>query len=271
MNFLFWNINKKDLTNEIVDLVEAYQIDVLVLIESQLSNDNLLTLLKHKNNLFHYSPRLVYDDKEIAFFTKIDKKYVKDTEDEPRYFGKQIERNDQKLNIIVTHYPSKANYDEEDQIAAIPEFSAFIEFIENKYQNNNTIVFGDFNMNPFEKAMVQNTGMHSTMDKNTALKENRIVNAKKYKYFYNPMWSFYGELGKGETNGTYYYQSSKPVVHNWNIFDQVLLRPSLIPYFDDNEIEIITKINGKSLLNKNGFIDDKNFSDHLPVKFTLKI
>jgi exonuclease III len=270
MNFLFWNINKKDLTNEIVELVEEHQIDVLVLIECEISNNQLLDLLNHKDIIFKSSLHFVKHNRKISFFFKDDLINVKEITDERRYLAKQLSTDNNIINLVIVHYQSKLNWRDDDQYANIYELKEFIKKIEGEYQNDKTLLIGDFNMNPFEKGMAQTTGLHAVMDRNIALKKNRIVDDRKYEYFYNPMWSFFGENGKGKTHGTYYYQAANPICYFWNIFDQVLLRPSLIDFFDDDDLEIITEINGKSLLDNNGIIDKKNFSDHLPVKFTLK-
>ncbi|WP_044222774.1 hypothetical protein [Chitinophaga pinensis] len=117
--------------------------------------------------------------------------------------------------------------------------------------------------------MIQTTGLHSTFDKRIACKGSRIVREKTYNYFYNPMWSFYGEYGKGDVNGTYYKPVNKPVDFGWNMFDQVLVRPSLLAnVFDESSLKIITQIGSVNLLNNNNVIK-KGLSDHLPIEFNL--
>ena len=83
------------------------------------------------------------------------------------------------------------------------------------------------------------------------------------------MWSFFGELGKGNVNGTYYYSNATPICFFWNIFDQVLIRPELIDViFDESSLRIVSSINDFSLMNKKGHVD-KRLSDHLPIEFEL--
>ena len=118
--------------------------------------------------------------------------------------------------------------------------------------------------------MVQTTGLHATMDKHTARKNYRTVSEIRYDFFYNPMWSFFGEKGKGITNGTYYYNSSKPICYFWNILDQVIIRPSLLDNFNEESLKIVTEINGVSLLNNDGIIYNK-ISDHLPISFEIHL
>ena len=126
-------------------------------------------------------------------------------------------------------------------------------------------------MNPFEKGMVFPDAFNAVSSKSIALKNERIVSEtnKKYKYFYNPMWSYLGDLSK-HSPGTYYFKEHSHRNHfRWNMFDQVLIRPELIDKIDENSIEIINEKEVSIKLSpkmKQEFITP---SDHLPlfVKF----
>ena len=48
--------------------------------------------------------------------------------------------------------------------------------------------------------------MHAVMEKDIAKKGERIVDGDAYKFFYNPMWGFYAEMGKGNVAGSYFLQ-----------------------------------------------------------------
>jgi len=82
------------------------------------------------------------------------------------------------------------------------------------------------------------------------------------------MWSFFGEEGKGEVNGTYYYRKKGHICYYWNILDQVIFRPEVIEYFDEDSLQIITNTPNYNLLKSNGRVNEK-ISDHLPVMFKL--
>ena len=55
----------------------------------------------------------------------------------------------------------------------------------------------------------------------------------------------------------------------WNMFDQVLIRPSLLDQFAG--VRILTKVGVQSLSNKSGRPDKSLGSDHYPIIFSLKI
>jgi|GEM_PF-2684582 len=84
-----------------------------------------------------------------------------------------------------------------------------------------------------------------------------IVDGEHYKFLYNPMWSFFGEKGAREVNGTYFNKSVRPVSYFWNIFDQVILRPSLLATFDEDFLQISTRIGATNLLNPSGRIEKR--------------
>jgi hypothetical protein len=126
-------------------------------------------------------------------------------------------------------------------------------------------------MNPFETPMVSTIGFNATKSSDIALKKKRVVQGNEYPYFYNPMWSLFGDL-YSTPSGTYFYQKAEHVNVKWNIFDQVLLRPSLIPFFEKPSLKIISQLRtGESLLDAKQIPDSNKYSDHLPIIFTLNI
>ncbi|AUD07460.1 hypothetical protein CWM47_24360 [Spirosoma pollinicola] len=58
--------------------------------------------------------------------------------------------------------------------------------------------------------------------------------------------------------------------YEWNLFDQVLIRPSLVTNFVKNSLEIIKTDGVSSLVTKRNLPNQKTYSDHLPLFFTLK-
>lgn len=269
MKIVFWNINKEDLKSELELLSNEINPDILFLAESDMSiNDILISLNKLEVKYFYNLDPVCM---KIKMFSKFRDKFVKPLKSSLRYTIRQIEIPTYPIfNLMSLHYQSKVNWDFADQAAHSMELNTVIKDVENKTKSTNTILIGDFNMNPFDFGMVQTTGLHSVMSKDIALKKSRIVDGKEYLFFYNPMWSFYGDNGKGKVNGTIYNTLSKPINYFWNIFDQILIRPDLIKYIDENEIQIISQFNSEhSLLKKSNIIDD-SISDHLPISLTIK-
>ncbi len=268
MNFIFWNVKKNIQTFPIIkDLLSDYDVDICILAEFP-ENKQLDMLAKITGYKFHIpikasKNRIEYIHKSDIIFDHLD-----DTS--RRGSAKKIKTNITEINLIGCHLPSKFSNDTKMQMEEANEFSRFVMSVE-QHSNDNTLVVGDFNMNPFEDGMVAVKGFNSVMDKRIALRNN----GKKtyfnilYPYFYNPMWRFLGDYPE-IIGGTYYYDKKYPTPYYWHILDQVLIRPNLIQYFDDNSLKIISKTNNYNLLSDNGIINS-NISDHLPIYFKLNI
>jgi hypothetical protein len=54
------------------------------------------------------------------------------------------------------------------------------------------------------------------------------------------------------------------------MFDQVLIRPDLLDYFDIQDLRILTSDGDTNFLSRNG-IPRKEISDHLPLIFKLNL
>ena len=141
---------------------------------------------------------------------------------------------------------------------------------EDEVGHTRTVLVGDLNMNPFEDGVVSSTGLHAVMTRKIAEKKSRIVQDNEYLYFYNPMWSLFGDGSKGPP-GTYYYYKAEHKVYFWNIFDQVLLRPDLIDFFSNDDLMILDSDGKNVLLSSQGIPDINVASDHLPIYFTLNL
>ncbi|AXP80483.1 hypothetical protein CJ739_1394 [Mariniflexile rhizosphaerae] len=273
LNILYWNTYKKPLIDEIKDLVIEYKINLIVLIENSADDTFLLNTLKNINQDFRqFQPRLFRRPKIFSSVPNID---IKENSGHGRYgiFEINIPKFEKKL-MTITHFPSKFNWgNPSDHFGLCVELKTDIELEEFKSSTRNTLILGDFNMNPFEDGLVNSAGLHNINNKEIASTMSRNYQGKSYNYFYNPMWSFLGDESKGSVQGTHFHNTYKPINYFWNLYDQIMIRPELIPYFDENELTIISKIGNNSLVKKiNGYTRiDKDYSDHLPIKFQLKL
>lgn len=269
MKIVFWNINKELSGNELELMASEINPDIIFLAECKMSIVNILLALNKNSAKYFYNIDPICT--KIKMFSKFYDKYVKPTKSNLRYTVRIINvPSYPTFNLMCLHYQSKVNWDFADQAAHSFELNVVINDFEQKNNSLNTIVMGDFNMNPFDFGMVQTTGLHSVMSKEVALKIDRTVDGKKYPFFYNPMWSFFGDEGKGKVNGTIYNTLSKPINYFWNTFDQVLVRPQFISYFDETKLEIITQLGSSLDLLKKSQLVDVSISDHLPISISIK-
>ena len=146
-----------------------------------------------------------------------------------------------------------------------------IEEAEKLVGHRQTVIVGDLNMNPFDPGVIASDCFHGVMDKKIAKRGRRKVDGQDREFFYNPMWSLLGDESMGPP-GTYYYDaSSRPLNYYWHMFDQVLLRPELVPLFPSDDLRILTDAGSDSLMKSRGIPDSRGASDHFPLLFRLNI
>lgn len=125
-------------------------------------------------------------------------------------------------------------------------------------------------MDPFEDGVIQANGLHAARTRRLAQRESRIVQGREWPFFYNPMWGHLGDC-QGGPPGTYYYESAEHVTMFWHAFDQVLIRPHLLPIFRNETLQVLTDDGTVSFLGGRGTPDPKVASDHLPIVFSLDL
>ena len=271
LTFLFWNIDENHVTNRIVRIVRHYHVDIMILAECKIKESEILLKLNEKKTEFFFNNSRIPGHK-IRIFSKFHDRYFHPVQESGNRLTirKLILSANFVILVAALHLISKEHFDEKSQYSEASKYCQEIINAEKNMGNKNTIMIGDFNINPFEYGMIAGDGFNSVMSRKIAKRGKRKVQGKDYEYFYNPMWNFFGDL-KDKPPGTYYYESSSHENYHWNIFDQVLVRPSIIELMDYSSLEILDGDGIYSLLKDDGVPDRKNASDHLPILFSLKI
>ena len=128
---------------------------------------------------------------------------------------------------------------------------------------------GDLNAHPFSDGVVSSVGLHGVMSREVASRDERQASHRPYPFFFNPMWRFYGDATAGPP-GTYYREAGGDHTgYYWHLFDQVLIRPSLIPFYQAGSVSIVTETAGTSLADKSWRPNDAIGSDHFPIRIRL--
>lgn len=273
LNFLFWNINRKPLVKEIANIAKHHNIDVILLAECKELNPVELLLELNSESSDYHLPNPIFQNDRIKVFTKFSHNFVIPVADdnESRYTCFRIKFPIiEEILVFGVHLPDLKNNQLNSVSSYAGRIARKIKNLEKEQNLNNTIIVGDFNMNPSDVGMVDAESFHAIMDSSIAKNESRIVQNENYDYFYNPMWSLYGDIGNNVA-GSYYYKNAELVNYHWNVFDQVLIRPALVDNFDKESLKFIDFDGEKSLLKKNGTPDKDKYSDHLPLIFTLNL
>ena len=130
------------------------------------------------------------------------------------------------------------------------------------------VVIGDFNVNPYEPGMIMADKLHAVPAKPVAARGRRTIMRKSYPMFYNPSWRLYAE-GEGGPGGTYFRATNDVDCVFWNVFDQVLVRPALLPRLPIDCVRVIDKDESVGFRRQPAGTPDERISDHLPILFTM--
>lgn len=270
LNILFWNVQKKDLTAQIVNLAKSRDVDILVLAENPVSSVQLTQALNTAGpDYFPNHP--LSQCRKITILTKFPYEFIVPIEETHRLTIRRLSLPlGGEFLLTALHLTEKGNFSAESQNEIASLISRQLLDAEDRIEETRHLVLGDFNMNPFETGMIKANGFHGTMSSETARSGSRVVQGKEYPYFYNPTWSLFGDLNK-DVSGTYHYRRrAEHVCYEWNVFDQALIRPALIDNFVKDSLEIVQHDGVTSLITARKTPDATNHSDHLPLFFSLK-
>jgi endonuclease/exonuclease/phosphatase family metal-dependent hydrolase len=267
---MFWNVGRRDDAQAIGQLCRDYDVDILLLAEAETPSARLTTEINNETG----SGRMLWElphlgESRIRALTRYMPGFVRPTFDDGHV--KMLELRQPiglPLLIVAVHLPSKLWSDDDDQEYRIRQLRIDVTAQESRSGHQNTVIIGDLNVNPFEDALTAADGLHAVMDKLVATRPPRTVQGRTWDYFYNPMWSRLGDDSVGPS-GTYWRTGSALVNHFWNTFDQVLLRPGLLPCYDPAYLVIPDHVGSRPILKPDG--GSSALSDHLPVVIELAI
>jgi len=267
--FLFWNLNNSPLEALVSELAEIHQVDVLILAECEIPVSRMLEALnQNPGSKFHLTDS---ECERIVIYTRFSSEYLQKQFDDPRLTIRRLRLpGSDEILLAALHHSSKLHWSKESQSAECYRVSSTIRGVEHEVGHRRTILVGDFNMNPFEDAIVAANGLNAVMTRMVAARETRTVLALEYPFFYNPMWGHFGDAIEGPS-GTFYDGRSEHVTYFWNMFDQVLIRSELLSMFRNEELRILSVVGERSLLTANGLPNSSVASDHLPILFRLNL
>lgn len=248
-------------------MIDEHEPDILILAECAIPLAKLLEVINEKSP-FTYTVQAP-NFSRLVLLSRLPANAVQSVSDEG---GIAIRRLFPPLGddllLIALHLSSKLYLDKEDQAELTTRLRQSIEDAEEKIGHCRTIVIGDLNMDPFERGLVSSEALHAVMDRTIAAKGSRIVKGRDRRFFYNPMWSRLGDATNGPA-GTYYRAPIGLATFYWHTFDQILIRPDLLPRFKDDQINVLTSAGSTALITSTGVPNKKDISDHLPLLLTI--
>ena len=262
MKVLFWNTHQnKDINPILYEIIVENDISLVILAEYDAQADDLIESLARRGVVMWKYITTGCD--RISIWGNISRV---EPGMQSQYASIQV-INDKDIFCCV-HLPSKIfSQNEGMRNIAISQIISDICSIEEEMNTENTIVVGDFNIDPFEAGCINADLLHSIPVYIETQKKSRIIAGQEFRMFYNPMWNFLGDFNS--PFGTYYFGGSNVDNTFWHLYDQVILRPALRERFIDNSLRILTETKSKSLLNSKGH-PDKCISDHLPIVFEIR-
>lgn len=252
MDALLWNVNRKDPGPILDSLIAQLSADIVVIPECPRSAKAPAGYV-----------RLTTPYSALTIFSK--RKSSRLIAEDPSERFVAVSHTPSSVTIIGCHLLSKLHGSDEDSFTAAGRLRHFIESIETQVGHDRTVVLGDMNMDPFENGMVHCDGLHAVMTRHIATRGTRTVQRAERKFFYNPMWSHYGD-SRETAPATYFYASSKSRAYFWHMYDQILIRPILIPTLVT--VSILESA-GQTVLVDAEHKPLTAISDHLPVSVTL--
>lgn len=265
MRYLFWNTNKKEVDSVIFDMAKKYKPTIIALAEYAGDVQNLVEKLQLQVGINYKVVEKLACRVKILINEKISDG-IEHCHDHTNYTIKILPYNSyvDKYIVAFVHLPSKMQDNREKNRFLLERITKQID-VQSKEKNRKVLIFGDFNLNPYEDAMIQLTGCNAVSSKDVAMKIGRKgwgEEGDRFLYYYNPMWNFLGDANS--ICGTYYYDKTSDHSRYWNTFDQFVVSPELIKDIDD--IEIIKEVGKIKLADEKGV---PKISDHYPLYFKL--
>ncbi|MBI3237464.1 MAG: hypothetical protein HYZ43_01240 [Flavobacteriia bacterium] len=138
INVLFWNINKKDVTDLVVEFAHAHSIDILVLIEDEIPQKKLLTALNSKGTKYHFCS---HNTRNISIYSTFIKRSFDVVTTETSYISLiKFQLLTTELIFGALHLPSKLNSNDTKYRFIVRQIQNEIADIESIAGHNKTLM-----------------------------------------------------------------------------------------------------------------------------------
>jgi exonuclease III len=201
---VFWNVNRKDLTDAVCALAKSTAADVIILNENNVPSSETLCALRQEVSPEFYIPAPASEER-FHCFCKNSALDLSEIHSGFRTSVRKFRFANQMTLLVLVHGLDIRNYDSKKRLLFASKLADEIAFVRDDKKINKLILLGDFNMNPYDDGMNEAEGLNAMMTKACAEKKTRQYCKKDYDLYYNPMWSLFGDNTKGPA-GTIYTQ-----------------------------------------------------------------
>ncbi len=269
LRIMFWNAGRAPV-HAIAHVAESERVDILVLAEPAHTTASYLVALNGQEGRSTFHANLSHCPR-IVLYSRLTREHLSTVSDSHHMTIRLVTLPiGAPFLLVCAHLRSKLYQNTESQNVSLLPAAQEIRTAESRVGLDRTVLIGDLNADPYEPSLVAALGFHGVMTQERALHGTRVVEGVEYPFFYNPMWSYLGDLSDGPP-GTYHYARAEHVMPFWHSFDQVLLRPAMLQYFREGSVRIVTRTETLNLASEAGYPNAAEFSDHFPIVLTLHI
>jgi len=267
LRIVFWNVNKKQLTNLVCSIAASTNADIIVLIEDTVSIEDTLHALQTNVSEDFYRPSASFkSDKRFHCFCRNSALDLSEIHSELRTSVRKLQIGRHTTLLALVHGIDMRNNDPQIRQSFAQELADQMRFVQKDKGIEKVILLGDFNMNPFDSGMNLAMGLNAMMTRACVKSRRRTHHKKQYDFYYNPMWGLFGDNTDGPAGTIYNTSNQGP--YGWSMLDQVIIHHSVVGLFDS--VRILTEVDTESFMNKNGRPNTNNASDHFPLLVNFK-
>lgn len=264
---IFWNLNRKRLAHLVCSVAADTGADVVVLVENgQSFAETLEALQTNVSQKFDYPYVIDRSTSRFHCFCRVPELDLSEIHSSTRVSARKLQIGRHKTLLILVHGLDIRNYDSASRQEFVHSLAYELQFLKEDKNSDKLILLGDFNMNPFDPGLNLASGLNAMMTRACIERGYRTYNHKRYDFYYNPMWSLFGDNTDGPAGTIYDTSSQGP--YGWSMLDQVIFHYAVVDLFDS--VRILTHAGKESLMNSKGRPDAINASDHFPILVDLR-
>jgi hypothetical protein len=270
LTVLFWTIGRRSLSRRTARIADRWRVDIVFLAECDSPGWVTRRLNEAAGGARFFQATT---SSRLTIFTRFIPNRLRALSETNYYSIRELEAVPglrDSLIVVAAHLPSKREVTDQNQIPDAANLSRAIAAAEDRLGHTRTLLVGDLNMNPFEFGVAAGAGLHGVMTREIARLGTRTVREREYRFFYNPMWRFFGDGTPGPAGSHFYWRADEQCFF-WNIYDQAMIRPALLDRFASDGVQILDSDGADSSLGSNGRPDADRGTDHLPILLRLDV